>query len=72
MSAEPGRKTPYTRDVGWRVVWQRLGMERKFRDIARHLQIAVSTAHCIFKRFEMTGEVDPKKKDKLTFHQIAR
>ena len=60
MSAEPGRKTPYTRDIGWRVVWQRLGMERQFRDIARHLQIAVSTAHRIFKRVELTGEVDPQ------------
>ena len=61
MSAEPGRKTAYTRDIGWRVIWQQLGMEHEFRDIARQLQIAVSTAHCMFKKFELTGEIDPKK-----------
>ena len=48
MSAEPGHQQPYSLDIGWRVVWQRLGMELNFRDIARWLQIATSTAHRIF------------------------
>ena len=61
MSAEPGRKTPYSVDIGWRVVWQRLAMEMQFRDIARRLQIASSTAHRIFKRFEEGGDVSPAK-----------
>ena len=64
MSAEPGRKTPYSADLGWRVVWQRLGMEMQFREIARRLQIAVSTAHRIFKRFEESGEVSAAKQPK--------
>ena len=71
MSAEPGRKTPYTRDIGWRVVWQRLGMERQFREIARHLQIAVSTAHRIFKRFELTGEVDPQPQPSRPYARVT-
>ena len=57
MSAEPGRKTGYSADIGWRVVWRRLGMEMSFRDISKHLQIAVSTAYR--KRFEQTGSVVP-------------
>ena len=61
LSAEPDRKTPYSPDIGWRVVWQRLGMEMQFRDIARRLQIATSTAHRIFKRFEDSGDVAPRK-----------
>ena len=61
MSAEPGRKTPYSPDIGWRVVWQRLDMEMQFRDIASRLQIANSTAHRIFKHFEESGDVAPRK-----------
>ena len=61
MSAEPGRKLPYSPDIGWRVVWQRLGMEMQFRDIASRLQIATSTAHRIFKHFEESGDVAPQK-----------
>ena len=32
-------------------------MEREYREIARSLQISVSTAHRIYKRFENTGDV---------------
>ena len=61
MSAEPGRKVGYSSDIGWRVVWRRLGMEMAFKDISKHLQIAPSTAHRIFKRFQLTGDVKPLK-----------
>ena len=40
-SAEPARKTAYSRDIAIRVVWQRLGMNLSFREIARRLQIGV-------------------------------
>ena len=49
-SAEPARTTAYSPDIGWRVVWQRLGMDLTFKQIAQRLQIAVGTAHRIFKR----------------------
>ena len=35
MSAEPGRKAPYSADLRWRVVWQRI--ELTFREIANNL-----------------------------------
>ena len=56
-SAEPARTTAYSPDIGWRVVWQRLGMDLTFKQIAERLQIAVGTAHRIFKRFMDTGDV---------------
>ena len=59
-SAEPGRKTAYSGDIGWRVVWQYIGMNYSFEDIGIRLQIAPSTAHRIFTRFKITGDVAPK------------
>ena len=58
-SAEPGRKMAYSRDIGWRVVWQKIGMGLTFRQIAARLQIATGTAHRIFMRFRETGDVSP-------------
>lgn len=60
-SAGPGRKAPYSTDLRWRVDWQRLGMELSYREIAKRLCIATSTAREIFKRFERTGEVQPTR-----------
>ena len=60
MSAEPGRTAPYANDLRWRVVWQHVALELPFRNIANNLSISVGTAYNIFKRFEDTGEVDPK------------
>ena len=57
MSAEPGRKAPYSSDIRWRVVWQRIGMELTFREIAENLCLSLGTVHNHFKRFQMTGEV---------------
>ena len=61
MSAEPGRTAPYANDLRWRAVWQHIARELPFRVIAKNLSISVGTAHNIFKRFESTGEVDPKR-----------
>ena len=55
MSAEPYRKRAYSADIGWRVIWRRIGLQMSFRVISHHLQIAPSTR--IYKRFEETGDV---------------
>lgn len=57
MSAEPGRKAPYSVDIRWRVVWQKIGMELQYRDIARNLNLSVGTVYNHFKRFRETGDV---------------
>lgn len=61
-SVEPSRTTGYSPDIGWRVVWQRIGQESHYKDIAKRLQIGVGTAHKIFKRFECTGDVRPLRR----------
>ena len=61
FSTEPGRKTAYSVDIRWRVVWQRLAKELSFREIARNLNISLGTAHNIWERFVQTGEVDANK-----------
>ena len=64
MSAEPGRKAPYSSDITWRVVWQRIGMELTFREIAENLCLSLGTVHNHFKQFQMTGEVAPTVSDR--------
>ena len=60
MSAESGRKTAYSADIGWRVVWQHIGMRLTYKQIGTRLHIASSTAHRIFARFKTSGDVVPK------------
>ena len=69
-SAEPGRKAAYSSDIRWRIVWQRIGLKLTFKEIARNLNVAVSTAHSVWKRFESTGEVQasPKCKHRSRFN----
>ena len=45
LSAEPGRKAAYDKDFRWRIIYQRIAMGIKFAEIAKNLNIAVSTAH---------------------------
>lgn len=59
-SAEPGWKAPYSVDLRWRVMWQKVVHDLSFEDIGRRLGIASSTAHRIFALFTETGEVEPK------------
>ena len=61
MSAEPGRKAPYSTDLRYRIVWQKIGLEMTYREIAKNLNVSVGSAHNVFKRFKETGEVEPTK-----------
>ena len=61
FSAEPGRTTAYSDDIRWRVIWQRLVRELSFSEIAKNLNIAVGTAHNVWSRFMLIGEVSAKK-----------
>ena len=57
LSAEPGRKRAYDRDLRWRIVYQRLAMNLNFLDIAKNVNIAVSTVHRTYHLFQLTGDV---------------
>ena len=61
MSAEQGRKAPYSADMRWRMVWQCFGMELTYTEISERLNVAVSTIHSTCKKFENTGDVQSSK-----------
>ena len=58
MSAKPSRKKPYSADLRWRIVYQRIAMNLPYYKIACNLNIAASTANQIYQLFEQTGGVD--------------
>ena len=45
MSAEPQRKTAYSNDIRWRIVWLRLTREFSYQDVARSLCVSLGTVH---------------------------
>ena len=47
-SADPGRKTAYSEDLRWRVVWQRLSCEMSYRGIAQSLNISLGTVRNVW------------------------
>lgn len=63
-SAEPCRRAPYSVDLRWRVVWQRIGMECSHRKIASNLSISVGTVYNIYSKFVESGDVAPNKQPK--------
>ena len=54
MSAEPGRKTAYSNDLRWRIVYQRIAMNLPLVKIAQNLNVAVSTVHRIYRLSTLT------------------
>ena len=75
MSAEPGRKAPYSNDIRWHVVWQRVGMELQFRNIAKNLCLSLGTVHNHVKRLEETGDISPvalpKRNDIKAYQELV-
>ena len=59
MSSEPNRKVPYTADLRWKVVYQKLARDSTLR-IAHNFTISIGTVHNVLKCFTLTGEVAAK------------
>ena len=57
-SAKLGRNAPYFKDLKWRIIWQRFGMELSLRKVAENLNISLGTAFNVCKLFENTGSVN--------------
>ena len=72
MSAEPMRRSPYLKDLRWRIVWQRIALNLRYQKIAENLNISIGTVHNIFKLFQNTGDVvhrkHPPREHKLDNH----
>ena len=59
-SAQPQRTSPYSEELRWRVIYQVYGLSLTYRQIARNLNIDVSTVCRIVRRFEETGNVSKR------------
>ena len=57
FSCEPGRMSPYSEDLRWRMVWQKEVMGLKLKDVATNLSVDISTVWRVIKLFENTGSV---------------
>ena len=60
-SAELSRRAPYSADLRWCVVCQKIAMELPYRKIMANLNIATGTAVNIYHRFCNTGKVEHTK-----------
>ena len=72
MSAEPGRTQPYHLDLRWRIIYQRIGMNKSFKDIAKNLIIGQGTAHRIVSHFVATGNVNPSTRGESCFRKLSK
>ena len=65
MSAELGRKAPYSIDLRHCMIWQIIGMSLTYRKVAQNLNVAaVGTVHNVLRRFQATGELEQTKPDR--------
>jgi transposase len=61
FSCEKLRKSPYSDDMRWRMVWQRELQQLTLRQVASNVGIDTSTVSQITKHFRETGSVTKKK-----------
>ena len=55
MSCEPGRRSHYSGDLRWRIIWQREDLGLSLREILENLSVDVSTASRIIALFHSSG-----------------
>lgn len=58
---EPRRTSPYSDDLRWRMVWQRLTRGRTLEQVSSNLIVDISTIWRVVKHFEEIGTVSKKK-----------
>ena len=68
LSANCVRTAPYSEDIRWRIVWQRLSKGLLFVEIAERLNVSISTVCRVYKLFKETNAVDPKSRCKPRLH----
>ena len=61
------RCTPYSHDLKWQIVWQRIALDLDICTIASNLNTSLVTIQRICTLFEQTGNVDPKVKEHAGF-----
>jgi transposase len=59
-TCKPGRRSAYSEDLRWRIVWQREVLGYKYGQVASNLNVDVSTVWRVVKLSQETGKVDKK------------
>ena len=67
MSAEPDRRKRYDKDLRWRVVYQRIGMNLSLKEISANLSISISTVCRVCALFQRTGGVEVSNRQKRRY-----
>ena len=57
-TAEPGRQGPYDKDLRWRIIYQRIGMNLTYNKISSNLNVSIATSQRIYSKFVQTGTID--------------
>ena len=60
-SCEPDWTVDYSEDLRWRMVYQRIGVGRSYREIAESLNVDQSTVMTTVALFEETGDVQKRR-----------
>ena len=70
-SFEPAKKSTYSSDMRYRMIWQQFAMEMPFRTIAHNLNVSVGTAYNICKLFGQTGDVNPSNPNRTNTRVLS-
>lgn len=65
-SCEPCRTSPYSDDLRWRMVWQRLAQGPTLEQVSSNLIVDISTIWRVVKHFEEMGTVSKKTSYSMT------
>ena len=57
FSCESKRSSAYHKDLRWRMVWQRIALNKTFTEIAANLCVDQATVKRVIDLFENTGDV---------------
>ena len=57
FSCESKRSSAYHKDLRWRMVWQRIALNKTFAEIAANLCVDQATVKRVIDLFENTGDV---------------
>jgi len=71
-SCEPRRTSPYSNDLRWRMVWQRLARGLTLEQVSSNLNVDISTIWEVVKHFEEMGTVSKKNILQKTQHDLKK
>ena len=71
-SAQPQRTSPYSDELRWRMVYQCYGLQLTYRQIARNLNVDVSTVCRVINRYQETGNVSKRRHPNGHDHHMKR